>query len=272
MKTKLARLLALFLVMAGGAFNAGASVDVYYKIGGTADVQTFNVTFNNSIPADYYNGSVLAGGIMISQTGTGYAVNNSMPLNYVTVCTDFEGSLYVGSTYAYSTPSAPFTSQTGIDPTWNNPTLAIQNAAYLFYTYGQLTSGGIGGTVENMAALQLAVWMSLYDTGNNGLVTVNAGSEFYVSASNNGGNDTTAIAQALTWVGALNATNYDYTGNILKPDSTTASGPDQGNPDHQLPQELLIAVPEPATVFAGVLLLLPLGAGTIRFLCKSQAK
>ena len=34
---------------------------------------------------------------------------------------------------------------------------AIQNAAYLFYTYGQLTSAGIGGTTEQKAALQLAV-------------------------------------------------------------------------------------------------------------------
>jgi len=295
MNKNLIRFLALVVVPVGCVFNASAGY-VDYTIAnaytgsstgdGYADLETFNVDFQGS--AD--NG-VLAGGIVINQPDTSAAPNNSsMPQNYVTVCTDFEGSLYLGSTYKYTASASPFSGLKGIDPSWNNAPLAIQNAAQLFYTYGNLTSAGIdsgnlnatGSTLENMAALQLAVWMVLYDTTSTGNVVVNSSSEFYVT----GGQDSGAIAEASSWVATLNG-NYNYTGSLLQPDPINSN---QDNPDGQLPQELLMAagnggngggggggggggaVPEPATVFAGALLLLPFGASTIRILRKSRSK
>jgi hypothetical protein len=281
----LIRLLALVLVLAGCGFNASATMNyVDYTVAnaqtgsgsGYADLEAFNVDFENSA----YNG-VLAGGIVINQPDTSADPNNpAMPQTYVTVCTDFEGSLYLGHTYKYSASASPFSGLKGIDPTWNYPSLAIQNAAKLFYTYGNLSSGGIdggnqnatGSTLENMAALQLAVWMVLYDTGSNGKVLMNNGQllssdEFYISTAGNAGKDTGAITEALGWVATLNG-NYDYAGYLLQPDPTNSA---QGNPNGHVPQELLMAnpsVPEPATVFAGALLLLPLGASTIRTLRK----
>lgn len=256
--------------MFGCAFTANAGV-VYYTIGGTADLQTFNVDFGGSA----YN--VYAGGIQVSQPDTASDPNNSgMPQSYVSVCTDFKGSLYIGSTYAYNAPANGFAGQLGIDPTWNNPTLAIQNAAYLFYNYGgnPTASTGITGSVEQMAALQLAVWIALYDTTSTGTVNMTAASEFYVNTSSNSGNDTAAITLALSYLNGLNG-GYDYTGNLLTPVSSLG---DQGNPDGQLPQELLMGggqpqggpIPEPSTILAGAMLLLPCGLSVVRIFRKSR--
>ena len=280
MNANFVRLLTMVVAMGGCVFNASATVDVYYKVdngkthSGYQDLETFNVEFDHHS----YN-DILAGGEMLTQTGTGHAVNTSMPLNYVSVCTDFKGSLYIGSTYAFTASGVPFSGQSGIDPSWNNPALAIQNADELFLKYGDVGSGGIGTgngptlTLQDMAALQLAVWMALYDTGSNGKVTVNSWSDFYVSTSSNHGNDTGAITLAESWVRGLTG-NYDHAGSLLQPDPGMGY---QHNPDHQVPQELLYcssvplsSVPEPATILAGVLLLLPLGVTTIRSLRKSR--
>src|SRR5262249_58808637 len=131
--------------------------------------------------------------ISISKT----AGDSSMPSSYVTVCTDIEGSLYLGQQYTYKTPVTGFFGQTGIDPSWGDgsndgsSTKAIQNAAHLFYTYGQLTANGLGGSTEQKAALQLAVWAALYNTTASGAVS---GTRFTFS-----GADAPAIAAAQSW-------------------------------------------------------------------------
>ena len=218
--------------------------------------------FNLAIDGNNMNGA-LAGGIQISKISG----DASMPASYITLCTDIEGTLYLGQSYGYVTPTVPFNGQTGVNPTWGaintpaylnanttdaaNASQAIQNAAYLFYNYGQLTSTGLGGTTEQKAALQLAVWAALYNTTALGTVT---GSRFTVNSG-----DATAISQANDWISALNslsdAGDFGYTGYLLYP--TQGAGV---NSDGQPPQELLIGapVPESPTVIAGALLLLPL--------------
>ena len=208
-----------------------------------------------------------------------------MPSSYVTICTDIEGTLYLGQSYEYITPVAPFSGQTGVNPTWGainspaylsshtanaaNAAQAIQNAAHLFYTYGQLAGAGLGGTTAQKAALQLAVWEALYDTTAGGSVT---GTRFTVS-----GGDAAAIALAGSWLSGLDG-NYGLTGYLLYP--TQGSGV---NADGEPPQELLIAiselpnstdhpVPESPTVIAGVLLLLPFAASTFKILRKKHAE
>jgi hypothetical protein len=115
-----------------------------------------------------------------------------------------------------------------------------------------------------MAGLQLAVWEALYDTTSSGKVTVNGSSRFQVLA----GGDAAAIALANTYLAALNGQsqvgNFNYGGYLLYPSPPGT----QGNSDGEPPQELFVAVPEPTTLIAGALLLLPCGAGTIRVLRK----
>ncbi len=219
------------------------SVDV-----NTTDMEPFNVVIDGSTII-----GALSGGIHLTLVSS---TDPSLPGQYVTVCSDIRGALDVGQSYEYETPVVPFTGQSGINPMWgdltsdNSAAEAIQNAAYLFYNYGNLTSGGITGSAQQMATLQLAVWMALYNTVGNGSVT---GTRFSAS-----GVDTTAIDDATAWVSSLNG-GYDYTGYLLYP--TAGSAPDA-------PQELLIGapVPESPTVIAGALLLLPFAASTFRIL------
>jgi hypothetical protein len=260
----------LALALAGGCFVSVASASVTYQIN-DGGLETFNV----AIDGTSINGA-LAGGIQINKVSG----DTSMPSSYVTVCTDIQGTLYLGRSYTYDTPTTPFSGQTGVNPTWGavntpaylssssantaNAAQAIQNAAYLFYTFGQPTSTGIGGNADDMAALQLAVWEALYDTTTAGTVT---GSRFTVS-----GGDANAMNLANTWISDLNsqanAGNFGYTGYLLYPDPLSVP-----NNNNEPPQELLIGaqpVPEAPTVIASALLLLPFGASAFKILRKNR--
>jgi len=275
MNVNFVRMLTVVVATVACVFNASATLppaDVSYTVGGTSDLLQFdNIDFTVGTKTTVYN-NIYAGGIQISQPSG----KDALPNNYISICTDFLGSLYIGSTYKYLGSAVSMSSASGIDPVWNNKTQAIANASYLFNTYGDLGSGGLGTgnkagiSVEDMAALQLAVWMVLYDTGSNGKVTWNSSSEFYITSTT--GDSTTAAAAvglACQWVANLTGT-YKNIDSILEPDTTLGY---QGNPDNEYPQELMYSsVPEPATILAGVLLLLPLGVTTIRNLRKSPAK
>ncbi|MGH7951810.1 MAG: hypothetical protein ACREFE_07825 [Limisphaerales bacterium] len=248
------------LALAAACSLSAANASVTYSIGNGG-----LGTFNGSIDGTAIN-DALAGGIAITETAGG---DSTTPKNYITVCTDIEGSLYLGHSYTYDAPVNSFSGLTGVNPTWgaiNTPgylsgnsvntadaMLAIQNAAYIFNNYGQLTSTGLGGTTDEKEALQLAVWTALYDTVGGGSVTGTRFSFSGVSAAVQ--NDVT------TYLSGLNG-SYDYPCFLLYPDPVSGQN-DFG--DKEPPQELLIAaVPEASTVIAGALLLLPFGVGTLR--------
>jgi len=255
------RTLTLLLAVAGSLSAASASVTYQINSGG---LESFNVQIDSTT----INGA-LAGGIFIKEVSS---TDPSMPKNYTTVCTDIGGSLYLGQSYTYDTPPTGFSGQAGVNPNWGNgtaasETAAIQNAAYLFYNYAtltgtQLTSSGLGGSTEQLAALQLAVWDVLYNTTGTGINSID-GTRFSVSDG-----DAAAITLAANWVTALNsmndAGNFGYNGYLLYPDPE--SGGVNANADGEPPQELLMAapVPEAPTVIAGTLLLLPFAASVFK--------
>jgi len=229
--------------------------------------------FNVAIDGTSIN-NALAGGILISQPSSP-TPDASLPLTYYTVCTDIGGTLYLGSTYTYNSP-ASFTGLSGVNPTWGSDNAgktsatadltsasqAIQNAAELFYTHESVLTA-VGSTTDK-AALQLAVWDALYNTDAGGKLT---GGRFTF-----GGGDAAAVSEANAWLGDL--TTATYTGDLFVPNPL-----DQGNSDGEPPQELLygispaplvVAVPETTTIIAGLLLLLPLGASTIRIIRVSK--
>ena len=252
----------LVSALALGFSICAASASVTYQIN-NGGLESFNVEIDHNV----INGA-LAGGILIKQSS-----NPSMPGSYTTLCTDIEGTLYLGQSYKYDTPVTPFSGETGIAPTWGIPSdgsagaEAIQNAAHLFYTYGQLTSTGIGlGTTTLKAALQLAVWEALYNTTTTGDIVTGSGARFKIM----GGADQAAINQANAWIALLNGDinngNYGLDGYLLTPSTSKHSWYTDGKP----PQGLLIAVPEAPTVIAGVLLLLPFAASTLKILRKKR--
>jgi len=253
MKNSKRAIQTLAFALAVGCSISAASASVTYQVN-NGGLESFNV----AIDGNPINGA-LAGGIQINKVSG----DASMPSSYVTVCTDIEGTVYLGQQYTFNTPVTPFSGQSGLNPTWGDGSNdgsaaeAIQNAAHLFCAYGNLTSTGMSGTTTYMAALQLAVWAALYDTTVSGTVT---GTRFTVS-----GGDAVAIALASSWLLGLDG-NYGLTGYLLYPSQGR-----EVNADGEPPQELLIvppAVPEPTTIIAGALLLLPFGGSTLRILRK----
>jgi hypothetical protein len=283
---------AICLALGLCAGQAEATI-VTYQVG-NGGLETYgNVTIDGST---YY--SALVGGISMTEVGGPVA---GVPQNYVTVCTDIQGTLYLGENYNYNAPATGFLNQTGVAPAWgadngpgsavSDPTSAakaVQNAAYLFYTYGgaNIFSTGITGlsgtsftynsqnftatAVQEEAALQLAIWYALYDTTASGNVLA-TGSRFTASG------DTTATDLALMWLNGLTGA-YNYNGYLFYPNPPT--GANNGNGQGDPPQELMLAeassslttpVPEPSTMIAGGLLLMPFGASVVRILRKNKS-
>lgn len=231
----LVQMLAAALVTIWSVNQARASYD-YTVLGDGGLLGGFSVSIDGTPES-----GILVGGIHVKSAAGVPGYND-----FTTVCVDLNGRIYLGATYAFN--EVGFSGQSGLNPAWGQPSgnsgaayQAINNAAYLYATYHPTTATG-------WAALQLAVWAAVYNTDVNGAIT---GSRFSVISDASSG----AWLQAQGLLGSLPRTT-DYTGYLLKPVNTSA-------------QELLIGVtpvPEITTLIAGALLLLPLGASTLRIL------
>jgi hypothetical protein len=255
------RNLGLVVAIGVGVSQARATVSYQILNGG---LEGFNVTIDTTT----YNGA-LAGGIKIHKT----AGDAGVPTDYVTLCTDIQGTLYLGNTYTYNKPTS-FGNLNGVNPRWGSDNFgktvgnadpvsayeAIQNAAELFYNHFSVLNGT---SVTDKAALQLAVWAALYNTDATGSI-VTTGKRFTF-----GGADSAAVAEANTWLSQLTTATHD--GAILYPNPLNQNG------DGEPPQELLMRaqditpVPEPTTAIAGALLLLPFGSIVLRFVRRNRA-
>jgi hypothetical protein len=139
--------------------------------------------------------------------------------------------------------------------------MAGQRAAYLYNTY-------IGSVVDNdtRAALCIAIWEALYEgsgvynVGFKGVDNTTAGDNatptFYVTGSSavqNIANGWLTAGANAQWAGY----NFTWFAEREVNDVQSLAGPWN-------------AVPEPTTMIAGALLLLPFGASTLRMLRKRQ--
>ncbi|MHC1765365.1 MAG: hypothetical protein AB9869_13865 [Verrucomicrobiia bacterium] len=192
---------------------------------------------------------------------------NGIP--YDTVCTDINGTLYVPGKYSF-TPYQFAQSGGGIAPSWGagnagqprvsppntqpnaNAVAAIQNAADIFYN--NLATVKSFDDADHWAALQLAVWEALYDSSASGATLSLSDGRFRAAVSGN----TLTLANAMIQSSGNFVRSRDYLGDLLYPDISNPNSP---------PQALLYQVtpvPEPTTLIAGVLLLLPFAASTLR--------
>ena len=253
----------------------------WYKVGDTG-LETFNLTIDTTVTGVNAGGLTMTpytaqppGGTLAEQAAGYIDIPSPNTLNSVakinTVCTDVLGHVNEHGAYLYS--SVVFSGQQGIDPKWGSnagntldttkAAQAIQNAAFIFAGFGSVLTGG---NVADKAALQLAVWAALYDTGSGQTwSTALTSGRFHIN--NNISNDPLAINKALFMLnsylpsGTSGNVHQQYSGNLLKPKLSTA-------------QEMLTTptpVPEPTTVLAGLLLLLPFGVSTLRFIRKQSA-
>jgi len=248
-----AALAAFFLLLSAGA-SRGAFVDYSASSGG---LDSFNITW------DAKTGATTAGAIVLTKVSG----DASMPNSILTVCLDIGGTLLLGRSYSYSA-ATPFAGQNGINPLWGygnqgglnnsaNAIAAIQAAANLFYTHSSVLSGG---SQAEKSALQLAVWEALYDTTAGSTAYGFNDGRFKINSGN-----AEAMTLASSWLSAVNP-NALYLGYLLKPDPTQQYGLDGQEVFYNV-----TPVPEPSTVIAGALLLLPFAASTVRMLRKSSA-
>lgn len=165
--------------------------------------------------------------------------------SFATFCLNPEAQAGAGLAFNYTlsdsaVPGAPATS--------GNPNPLSIGTSYLFWNFSQGTLATIvpayGNNQTQNSLLQQAIWYLEGDSNH----TPSPGSNAYVSA---------AIAAYGTLAGAQADANGAYGVEVMNRIGTSY-------------QPMLAAVPEPSTVVAGALLLLPFGVSTLRILRKKQ--
>lgn len=157
---------------------------------------------------------------------------------------------------------------TGVYPAWSAGESSIQAAAYLYNTYfvGQTL------TAAQDASLQLAIWKVLYDSSVGGLV---ADTSFGAGKLQAFGFTGTIVADAAVLVQNVNTAITSgkfvtYTGVWLSPDDGKSQGLiySPGTPvNSNVPAT---SVPEPTTIVAGALMLLPFGVSAFKIIRRKQ--
>lgn len=269
------RVLVLVAALACGVNSAKA--DGTYTIGGETYLQTVGVQIDGGTPET----SALAGGIILTHDSGGG------PGTFVSVCTDIEGTVYIGDTYTYAGPVAFGANYTDLpDPSWGqnssssatktaNAEAGLQAAANLFYQFGFYLGTSGTANVNEQTALQLAVWATLYNTttvGGSPSTSLNVdgtsssanGVDRFKVISADTANSSTVIGDANYMISHINWSAV-YSGDLMVPDPSSQNG--------EVAQEMLYDVtpaPEPTTLIAGALLVLPFGASTLRFVRKNR--
>jgi len=249
-----------------------ASVALSIASQARADIYEYNpsgnITEGAVITIDGHSDGLQSGGIGLKDLTPGGS-------DLTALCLDVSGginTLVAGQLYV----PVPFPGTGGLNPPWGNNGAnspagdpvgaihAIQNAAEIYF----LNGGSAGTSTEKWSAMQLAIWETLYDTtaagiNVNGLNPPNplGTGRFRVNSTQsvNTAGDAAGEVQGLTG-------NYGFPGFILVPVDS------HGNPLDSF-QEFLFGItplPEPTTLIAGALLLLPFGASTVRFMRKNR--
>ena len=249
------------LVLASGLVS-GAKADITYKISDYS-LENANVSFNFS--GDTPSGpvgtdqTILAGGIGI--TATTPTAGTGGPSSYVSVCTDFAATLYIGSSYTYANPAQIPDASYVPDPT--QVAGGLQSAANLFSKYSGLLTDG---KRDDAAALQLAIWTVLYDSNINFSSSSIGNSTFAVNSS---GTSAGAFSELKTLLESIPDPSQNSV-EILVP--SPQSGSNNGNWQSDTPQALLYApVPEASTVLTASVLLVSFGVCSLRSFGKHRA-
>lgn len=225
--------LVILAAALAGAGSASASLTVIIDTPNPSQVVNLVVTPAVGSLVTPFSGGVYAG--IYNET-----INGVFTPSF---CIDVAHDVYVGEVftdYSYSalasapdTPAGPMGAATAID---------IEKLWAQYYTAAQADPSGV-----KAAALQVAIWK--VEGGGQLLGNGNPG---YTVTESDGAGVSTLVASMLSALPSLTA-EADLVA-IVSPDG----------------QSYVVAVPEPTTVLAGALLLLPFGASTLRILRRNR--
>jgi hypothetical protein len=229
------KLHAAILMAAALAVASSASAQITVTIDSVNPGEIVNLvvtTGTSAVPA--YNGGVYAGIYNLTVNGA------SVP----TFCIDVAHDVYLGETfhdYSYTALASAPASPAG--------PMNITQAADIEKLWAAYYSGAENNAVT-AAALQVAIWETL---GN--------GAQGYtVTESDNVGVATEAAVMLAALPGIYSEANVNA---LVSPDGQGYAADPQSLPPS--------VVPEPSTMLAGALLLLPFGASTLRILRRNRA-
>jgi hypothetical protein len=271
MKQQSQKTVALLATLVLSAAGAHASI---INIGDQLNISDAPGNYTGPIVAGLYQTGDVNGGTGGAPSLGCYAgpfnltvVNTSQgnnTFNLLTFCTDV-GVEWNDSTTAYTAKT--FAASDGVNPPWSAVPQAIQNAAWIYKTYFLNQEASIvanAGTTadENIAAgIQLAIWKVLYDTTSSG--GLDSGGNIFTAGNFQASGFGGGITVAEGYISALLSARSDGTFATY---TETWLGPNNGNS-----QGLIYSpVPEPSTLIAGAMLLLPFGASTLRFVRKNR--
>lgn len=258
-----------FILGAGLAVAVAWAIDARAALINVSDSLNITGGINGSLADTGYvnNGqggnsyeNVYSGVFDVQVVNTSQANNT---FNIGTFCTDV-GINWNSATTAYK--AVAFAGADGVSPAWSTVPAAIQNASYIYNQYYIPAATGGTLTADEAAGMQLAIWKVLYDTGSNGKLAANVDT-FTSGQLQAYGFGTAAMNDAAGYVGDVNSArggSWDftqYTDTWLDPVASNSQGLIWNN---------TTPVPEPTTMIAGALLLLPFGASTLRILRKNR--
>jgi len=261
----LGKLILGWAIASWASFSALATVELTFTWTGSYYGTGFNSDWYNGVPDSSTARSLLAPNEAIGIYAFKVSDDGGMGLTtpFHSVCLSPAGVLDA-KPHTYNV--IPFSAANpGTYPSawaWNHNAAApqywgIQNAAFLWNTYGMNIVNHGTDKNDQAAALELAIWTALYNSTGYGALAGNVWSPPTAEMGSGAGSVKAyydSYIADLTDGGAIPL----YTGNILRGTSYNQLGQQQ---------DLLMLgtpIPEPTTIIAGALLLLPFGASTVR--------
>lgn len=231
----------------------------------------FEAVYSGSLPAGLPSDFISQGYVAGKTAGLDGRANS-----FQTFCIQTSVTFGPGSSYSWVV-APPATSPSGAAINWGTGWLYSQ------FAQGKLANYDYTGNtrVTSAGELQLAIWYIQGQTGSLDGTTVNegqgnvTGQVFYDAAAAAALAAKPSLANSDSTVQAANILAYLRT-------AATAANPDPFNvadlvmytgsdPSQSPAQNQLVLVPEPTTMVAGMLLLLPFGVSTLRFVRKNRA-
>ena len=265
-------------VVVGTSLIAQASVDMTFTWTGTLYQSGYSA--DNWSPDDSYNHHLIVSADAIGIYA--FTINRDggtgLTTPFYSVCLDPAG-LLDGNQHTYDVKSFGGASPGDYPSAWAwaldskgvKQYYGINNAAYLWSTFGLSIVNSGGDKAQRAAALEFAIWTALYDSQDYGKL----GGSLWTAPTSQMGLATDPHSTLSYYNGYLTSltspralTGALYTGNILEGQGA-GSGANSGQS-----QEFFFLgtpIPEPTTLVGGALLLLPLGASALRKFRKNRA-